>query len=74
MTLADAKTGNRVVIRKINGDGAIKKRLLEMGILKNVEMRIERYAPLMDPIQVSVKGYSLALRVSEGRMIDINVA
>ena len=71
MTLADAKQGEIVTVTKVNGDGTIKQRLLDMGIMKGSVIKIERYAPLKDPIQISVKGYSLAIRVSEGKMIEV---
>jgi len=73
MTLAEAKEGDIVLVERVNGEKATKKRLEEMGLLKDVELKIERYAPLFDPIQVTVRGYSLALRVSEGKMIDIKL-
>lgn len=73
MNLADVKEGNEAKILRINGDGAIRQRLLDMGITRGTSVRIERYAPLLDPIHIKVKGYSLALRVSEARMIDIQI-
>lgn len=71
MTLADSKEGQTLKIKKINGSGAIKQRLLDMGVGRGAELKVERYAPLKDPIQITVRGYSLALRVSEGRMIEV---
>ncbi len=73
MTLTDVLEGVTVKIIKNRGDGAIKQRLLDMGISRGVEVKVERYAPLKDPIQITVKGYSLALRVSEGKMIDVEI-
>ena len=70
-TLADSREGEEVRILKINGGGAIRQRLLDMGISRGSKLKVERYAPLRDPIQVTVKGYSLALRVAEGRLVDI---
>jgi Fe2+ transport system protein FeoA len=55
----------------MNADSAIKQRMLDMGITPNTELRVERYAPLRDPIQIRLKGYSLALRVSEGKLIEV---
>ncbi|MEA2011524.1 MAG: ferrous iron transport protein A [Verrucomicrobiota bacterium] len=71
MTLAESKEGDFLKIIKIGGEGAIKQRLLDMGITRGEKIKVNRYAPLKDPIQITVKGYSLALRVSEGQ--DINV-
>ncbi len=72
MNLSNAKEGETVVITKINATGIIKQRLLDMGMTKGSEVRIERYAPLQDPIHLSVKGYSLAIRVSEAENIIVN--
>ncbi len=73
MTLADIAEGSLVRIIKVHGSGAIKQRLLDMGVSRGVEIKIERYAPLKDPIQITVKGYSLALRVTEGKMIEVEL-
>jgi Fe2+ transport system protein FeoA len=72
MTLAEVKEGQTVKIKKINSKGAIKQRLLDMGLGRGVVIFVERYAPLKDPIEIKVKGYSLALRVEEGRMVEID--
>lgn len=71
MTLADTKQGVTVTVTKVNGTGTIKQRLLDMGIMKGATIKVERYAPLKDPIQVTVKGYSLAIRIAEGKMIEV---
>jgi Fur family ferric uptake transcriptional regulator len=70
-TLAEARTGDRVRVTRLGGHGAIRQRLLDMGILRGVELTVERYAPLRDPLQITVKGYSLALRVDDARGIEI---
>lgn len=70
-TLADMEAGGKARIVKVGGAGAIKRRLLDMGIGRGEILKVERYAPLRDPIQINIKGYSLALRVSEGRMIIV---
>lgn len=69
--LSEAAEGEVVVIKKINGEPAIKQRLMDMGLIKGTDVKIERYAPLKDPVQISVKGYSLAIRVSECELIEI---
>jgi ferrous iron transport protein A len=73
MTLADSAEGQIVKVVKMHGNGAIRQRLLDMGITRGTDLKVERYAPLKDPIQVTVKGYSLALRVSEGKTIDVEL-
>lgn len=65
------KEGDRVSIVKINGSGAFKKRLLEMGFMKGVEIHIIKYAPLKDPIEVEIKGFHLSLRVNEAAEIEV---
>lgn len=73
MTLSESREGMTVKVLKIRGHGAIRQRLMDMGIGRNSLMKIERYAPLKDPIQITVKGYSLALRVAEGEYIDVEL-
>ena len=74
MLLSEAKEGICVKILKVRGGGAIRQRLLDMGVAKGAIVKIVRYAPLMDPIHVSVRGYGLALRVAECSMIDVEPA
>lgn len=71
MTLADMQEGHKAKVVRIHGNKAIKQRLMDMGITSGAELKIERYAPLYDPIHIKVKGYSLALRIDEGRMIEV---
>lgn len=71
MTLADAKEKDLVKVLKVGGKGAIRQRLLDMGITRGVKIKVERYAPLKDPIEIIIKGYALALRVSEGKVIEV---
>jgi len=70
MTLAESKEGQTVVVRKVKGSGPSKRRLMDMGISKGTELKVERFAPLMDPIHIKLKGYSLALRRSECAFIE----
>jgi Fe2+ transport system protein FeoA len=72
MTLADVEEGRTVRVRRLHADKALKQRMMDMGITPGTEIRVERYAPLYDPIQIRLKGYSLALRVEEGRKIEID--
>jgi ferrous iron transport protein A len=71
MTLAELKEGDIAQIVRISGSGPIKQRMMDMGINAGAELKVERYAPLFDPIQIKVRGYSLALRVAEGKMIEV---
>jgi len=70
-TLADLKEGETATVSRVKGESAIKQRLMDMGIMRGSEIMIERYAPLKDPIHIRVKGYSLAIRVAEGKMIEV---
>jgi len=71
MNLAECKEGSSVVIVSVDAVGAIRQRLLDMGIVKGATVVVERYAPLRDPLHIKVKGYSLALRVAEAKMIIV---
>lgn len=70
-TLKDAKIGQSVVVLKIHGEGAVRRRIMDMGITKNVEVFIRKVAPLGDPIEVCVRGYELSLRKADAEMIEI---
>ena len=70
-TLKDAKIGSTVKVVKLSGEGAIKRRIMDMGITKGVEIYIRKAAPLGDPIEVTVRGYELSLRKADAQMIEI---
>lgn len=70
-TLKDAKIGESVVVVKLHGEGAVRRRIMDMGITKNVEILIRKVAPLGDPIEVNVRGYELSLRKADAEMIEI---
>ena len=70
-TLRDAKVGQNVKIRKINGSGAVKRRIMDMGITKGVEVHIRKVAPLGDPVELTVRGYELSLRKADAELIEI---
>ena len=70
-TLKDAKIGQSVVVLKLHGEGAVRRRIMHMGITKNVEVFIRKVAPLGDPIEVCVRGYELSLRKADAEMIEI---
>ena len=70
-TLREAKIGETVKVAKLNGAGAIKRRIMDMGITKGVEIYIRKVAPLGDPIDVTVRGYELSLRKADAEMIEL---
>ena len=70
-TLRDAKIGETVVVAKIHGEGGVKRRIMDMGITKNVEIYIRKVAPLGDPMELTVRGYELSLRKADAEMIEI---
>ncbi len=70
-TLRKAKCGETVRVVKINGEGAVKRRIMDMGITKGVEIYIRKVAPLGDPVEVTVRGYELSLRKADADMIAV---
>ena len=70
-TLKDAKVGSTVVVTKIEGDSAYKRRIMDMGITKGVEIYVRKVAPLGDPVEVTVRGYELSLRKADAEMIQV---
>ena len=70
-TLRQAKIGETVRVVKIHGEGAIKRRIMDMGLTKGVEVYIRKVAPLGDPMEVTVRGYELSLRKADTEMIEI---
>lgn len=71
MTLKEAKIGSIVAVKKINGEGALKRRIMDMGITKGVSVYIRKVAPLGDPIEVTVRGYELSLRKGDAASIEV---
>jgi ferrous iron transport protein A len=69
-TLKDAKVGETVKVRKLTGTGAVKRRIMDMGITKGVEIYIRKVAPLGDPVEVTVRDYELSLRKADAEMIE----
>lgn len=70
-TLRDAKIGDTVSVVKLHGEGAVKRRIMDMGITKGVEVHIRKVAPLGDPVEITVRGYELSLRKADAEMIEI---
>lgn len=71
MTLKEVKVGDTVKVKKLTGQGATKRRIMDMGITKGVDIYVRRVAPLGDPIEVTVRGYELSLRKADAAMIEI---
>ncbi|HBT94802.1 MAG TPA: ferrous iron transport protein A [Coriobacteriia bacterium] len=70
-TLDTVKTGETVSVSKLSGDGAIKRRLMDMGITKGTSIFVRKLAPLGDPVEVTVRGYELSLRRAEAKLIQV---
>lgn len=70
-TLRDAEIGSSVTVKKLDGTGAVKRRIMDMGITKGTMVYIRKVAPLGDPIEVTVRGYELSLRKQDAQMIEI---
>ena len=70
-TLKDAKIGQTVRVKKLTGEGAVKRRIMDMGITKGVEVYIRKVSPLGDPVEVTVRGYELSLRKADAELIEV---
>ena len=70
-TLNDLKIGKSGIVKKIHGEGALKRRIMDMGITKGVEICIRKVAPFGDPIEVTVRGYELSIRKADAEMVEI---
>ncbi|WIV12066.1 FeoA family protein [Proteiniborus sp. MB09-C3] len=70
-TLNSVKCGETVTVVKLHGEGAVKRRIMDMGITKGVKIMVRKYAPLGDPIEVNVRGYELSLRKADAEMIEV---
>ena len=70
-TLKEAKVGTTVKVVKLTGEGAVKRRIMDMGITKGVDVFVRKVAPLGDPIEVTVRGYELSLRKADAEMIEV---
>lgn len=70
-TLKDAKIGQTVKVVKLHGVGALKRRIMDMGITKGVEIYVRKVAPLGDPIEINLRGYELSLRKADAEMVEV---
>ncbi len=71
-TLRDIKIGQTVTVKKLGGEGAIKRRIMDMGITKGTDIYVRKVAPLGDPIEVTVRGYELSLRKADAELIEVS--
>ena len=72
-TLLDMRPGQKAVVKKVHGEGNLRQRILDMGILRGAELEMIKRAPLGDPIEVKVRGYDLSLRQSESSLVEVEV-
>lgn len=70
-TLRDVKVGETVKVKRLHGEGAVKRRIMDMGITKGVDIYIRKVAPLGDPVEVTVRGYELSLRKADAEMVEV---
>lgn len=70
-TLREVKSGETVTIVKLNGEGAVKRRIMDMGITKGCSVYIRKVAPLGDPVEVTVRGYELSVRKEDAQMVEV---
>ena len=70
-TLKQAKVGETVTVVKLHGEGAVKRRIMDMGLTKGVQVHVRKVAPLGDPVEVTVRGYELSLRKADADMIEV---
>lgn len=73
-TLRQAKVGETVKVVKLHGEGAVKRRIMDMGITRGVSIYVRKVAPLGDPVEVTVRGYELSLRKADAEMIEVEPA
>lgn len=71
MTLREVRCGNTVKVKRIVGEGPVKRRIMDMGITKGIEVYVRKVAPLGDPVEVTVRGYELSLRKADAVMIEV---
>lgn len=71
-TLRDVLVGDTAVVKKLHGEGAVKRRIMDMGITKGTEVYVRKVAPLGDPVEVTVRGYELSLRKADAEMIEVS--
>lgn len=71
-TLRDTKIGETVMVVKLHGEGAVKRRIMDMGITKGIGVYVRKVAPLGDPVEITVRGYELSIRKADAEMIEVS--
>ena len=71
-TLKDVRVGERAVVARLHGEGPLKRRIMDMGLVKGTEVAVQKVAPMGDPIEITVRGYELSIRKSEAEMVEVN--
>ena len=71
-TLKDAKVGETVVVKKLHGEGPVKRRIMDMGITKGATLHVRKVAPLGDPMELNVRGYELSVRKADAEKIEVS--
>ena len=70
-TLKDVKVGENAVVKRLHGEGPVKRRIMDMGITKGVELHVRKVAPLGDPMELNVRGYEMSVRKADAEMIEV---
>ena len=70
-TLREVAIGGTCTVKKLHGEGAVKRRIMDMGITKGVEIKVQKVAPLGDPMEVTVRGYQLSIRKADAEMVEV---
>ena len=73
MTLRDVKVGDRCTVVRLHGEGAVKRRIMDMGLTKGVEVYVRKVAPLGDPMELTVRGYELSIRKADAEMVEVEM-
>ena len=73
MTLREVKVGQTCTVKKIRGEGAVKRRIMDMGLTKGVEAYVRKVAPLGDPMELTVRGYELSIRKADAEMVEVEL-
>ena len=74
MTLRDVKIGQTCTVKRLHGEGAVKRRIMDMGLTKGVEVFVRKVAPLGDPMELTVRGYELSIRKADAEMVEVETA
>lgn len=73
LTLVDSKVGKTYIVKKIHGQGPLRRRIMDMGLVKGAKIKIKKVAPLGDPVEMTVRGYQLTLRRQDGQIVELEV-